>query len=462
MKRSHWRLRLATTGAVMGAVAIMLSNAVPAGAQALTGTYPPRPQIQTGGTPTPVPPSDVVLSLPQDQYLHEGAPTEWWWYMGTLKAGNRTFGFEINAASFQDRGFSFSQISLTDVKNQTHYQRTAPYLVGAPFNGSTWAQSDPTQPWSAALGSPSVLLSGVQVTSPGHGYTKASVSFTGGGGTGATGMAVLNKTGGVEQILVTDQGTGYTKEPTVVVTGDGTGAKGTAYNSYVSATAPASNPTDMSVKALLVDDPTMKQVKYNLNFSQVAKPFWVFGTGVDPLATEASLTANNYYYSLTHLMAKGTITFGGKTYNVHGVTWMDHEYGRFGSADHPVQWILQDFQLANGWTISNAGIVDEGKSPQLNVPFKGYATLESPDGKMYYVASTATPTGGVWTSPSGKTYFTKMQVNIPLFNAKLDATALMKSQEFPGQVPVYEGVAAGKGTFQGKSAAGNAWIEETF
>jgi predicted secreted hydrolase len=459
MRRKNWGLQIVTAAAVMGAVLVVPSTA---GAAQLVTPSPTRPQMQTGGAPTPVPPSDVVLSLPTDQYLHEGAPTEWWWYMGTLKAGNRTFGFEINAASFQDRGFSFSQISLTDVQNQTHYQRTAPYLPGAPFNGSTWAQSDPTQPWSAALGSPSELLSGVQVTSPGHGYTHASVSFTGGGGTGATGTVVLNKTGGVEQVLVTNQGTGYTKEPTVVITGDGTAAKGTAYNSYVSATAPASNPTDMSVKALLVDDPTMKQVKYNLNFSQVGKPFWVFGTGVDPLATQPSLTANNYYYSLTHLMAKGTITFGGKTYNVHGVTWMDHEYGRFGSADHPVQWILQDFQLANGWTISNAGIVDEGKSPQLNVPFKGYATLESPDGKMYYVASTATPTGGVWTSPSGKTYFTKMQVNIPLFNAKLDATALMKSQEFPGQVPVYEGVATGKGTFQGKAAGGQAWIEETF
>jgi predicted secreted hydrolase len=460
MRRKNWGLQLVTAAAVMGAVLVVPSTA--GAAQQLVTPSPTRPQMQTAGAPTPVPPSDVVLSLPADQYLHEGAPTEWWWYMGTLKAGNRTFGFEINAASFQDRGFSFSQISLTDVQNQTHYQRTAPYLAGAPFNGSTWAQSDPTQPWTAALGSPSELLSGVQVTSPGHGYKQASVSFTGGGGTGATGSVVLNKTGGVEQVLVTNQGTGYTKEPTVVITGDGTGAKGTAYNSYVSATAPSSNPTDMSVKALLVDDPTMKQVKYNLNFSQVGKPFWVFGTGVDPLATQASLTANNYYYSLTHLVTKGTITFGGKTYNVHGVTWMDHEYGKFGSADHPVQWILQDFQLANGWTISNAGIVDEGKSPQLNVPFKGYATLESPDGKMYYVASTATPVGGVWTSPSGKTYFTKMRVNIPLFNAKLDATALMTSQEFPGQVPVYEGVASGKGTFQGKAAGGQAWIEETF
>jgi hypothetical protein len=78
------------------------------------------------------------------------------------------------------------------------------------------------------------------------------------------------------------------------------------------------------------------------------------------------------------------------------------------------------------------------------------------------VASTATPVGGVWTCPGSKTYFTKMRVEIPLLNAKLDATALMTSQEFPGQVPVYEGVASGKGTFHAKAAAGHAWIEETF
>src|SRR5665213_838099 len=166
MRRKNWGLQLVTAAAVMGAVLVVPSTGV--AAQATATTYPPRPQIQTGGPPTPVPPSDVVLSLPTDQYLHEGAPTEWWWYMGTLKAGNRTFGFEVNAASFVDRGFSFSQLSLTDVQNQTHYQRTAPYLVGAPFNGSTWAQSDPSKPWTAALGSPSEPLSGVQVTHPGR------------------------------------------------------------------------------------------------------------------------------------------------------------------------------------------------------------------------------------------------------------------------------------------------------
>ena len=176
-----------------------------------------------------------------------------------------------------------------------------------------------------------------------------------------------------------------------------------------------------------------------------------------------SLTDNNYYFSLTHLQAKGTITVGGKKYPVQGMTWMDHEYGAFGSADHPVQWILQDLQLANGWSISNVGSVAAGKTPQLDVPFTGYANLESPDGKMYLVASSVTPTGSTWTSPqSGKTYFTTLNINIPLFNAQITATSLMPSQEFPGSISVYEGVGTAKGTFQGSPTTAKAWIEETF
>jgi predicted secreted hydrolase len=454
-------MQFVTIAAAMGVAVATLSTG--AAAQGTATAYPPLPPIQATGTPTPIPPSNVVLSLPKDMYLHDGAPTEWWWYVGTLHSGSRTFGFEINAASFIKQGFAFSQLSLTDVKNQKHYQRTTPYLPGKAFNGSTWAQSNPAKPWSARLGSATQPLSGVQVTNAGTGYTRADVTFNG-NGKGATGKATLDKNGGIEGILVTNPGTGYTKPPKVVVTGNGSGATATAFNSWVSATAPASNPTkNMHVQGLLVDDPTMTKVKYDLTFSQVGKPFYVWGRGVDPKATHESLSENNYYFSTTQLQAKGTITVGGKKYPVTGVTWMDHEYGSFGSADHPVQWILQDLQLANGWSVSNVGSVGPGKTPQLDVPFTGYATLESPTGQMYLVASTVTPTGSTWTSPqSGKTYFTTLNINIPLFNAQITATSSMPSQEFPGSVSVYEGVGTAKGTFQGSPTTAQAWIEETF
>ncbi|MBC3640969.1 hypothetical protein H8J56_27835, partial [Klebsiella sp. Kps] len=80
----------------------------------------------------------------------------------------------------------------------------------------------------------------------------------------------------------------------------------------------------------------------DLTLSQRGRPMFIFGTGVNPGATGTSVKDNNYYFSLTHLQAKGSITIDGKRIPVKGVTWMDHEYGAFGTAANPVQWILQD------------------------------------------------------------------------------------------------------------------------
>ena len=72
-------------------------------------------------------------------------------------------------------------------------------------------------------------VTGVTVTAGGSGYTSApTVTFTGGGGTGAAGTAVLTADA-VTSVTITNAGTGYTSAPTVAFTGGaGTGAAGTS------------------------------------------------------------------------------------------------------------------------------------------------------------------------------------------------------------------------------------------
>ena len=128
--------------------------------------------------------------MPADQYLHRGAPTEWWWHVGTLKSGDRIFGFEINAAAFSDRGFAFSQVMLTDVANAKHYQRTTLYTPPVGVDFDNWAQHDVTKDWHVGLGSASNCLSTIQVTNPGKGYTSdPTIEITGGGGSQAIAYA---------------------------------------------------------------------------------------------------------------------------------------------------------------------------------------------------------------------------------------------------------------------------------
>ena len=67
-------------------------------------------------------------------------------------------------------------------------------------------------------------LVNIKVTNPGSGYTTApTVSFTGGGGTGATANATVAG-GKVTGFTITNPGSGYTSAPAVVLTGAGTGA----------------------------------------------------------------------------------------------------------------------------------------------------------------------------------------------------------------------------------------------
>lgn len=426
--------------------------------------------LWTGTTmPDPVPEANVVLSMPEDMYRHKDAPTEWWWHIGTLRAGDRVFGFEINAASFVGQGFAMTQVSLSDVDEERHYERTQVYVPKpyGSFDPNTWAEGDPSKDWYARIGDPSWQVGGFSVTDAGSGYTEAPEVKIEGDGNGASAIAVLEGDR-VDQIVLLSPGEGYTESPKVSLTGgDGAGATAVAVPGYVSMTAPQADPSqNMQVQALLVDDKTLEEIEFDLTFSQQGRPFYVFGTGIEPHATAHDISKTNYYFSFTRLAASGTITVNGVEYEVEGTTWMDHEYGYFGgsTSDSRVRWLLQDMQLDNGYTISNAGIIGEGFTPEIGVSVEAYATLQDDEGNLYYVASTVTPVGELWTSPSsGNSYAQQFRVEIPSFGADIVVSTRLQDQEFSlGGAPVYEGTAGAEGVFLGEPVDGDAWIEQAF
>jgi predicted secreted hydrolase len=421
----------------------------------------------TSSAPVPVPASKSAIFMPADQYLHRGAPTEWWWHVGTLQSGDRVFGFEINTAAYSDRGFAFSQVMLTDVANAKHYQRTTLYTPPVGIDFDNWAQHDVTKDWHVGLGSASNCLSAIEVTNPGTGYSSdPTIEITGGGGSQAIAYA-KPVAGEIVTVQLTNPGRGYTSAPSVSISGGcGTGATAKAVHSYVTMDAPWGDPTRaMAVVALLADEATGTEIYFDLMLSQQGPPFIVWGTGVGAMLPPSSgthLQTNNYYYSLTRLAASGSVTIGGEKFAVSGRTWMDHEYGYFGTSAKPVKWILQDAQLDNGWTLSNFATLGESP-PKLNQPTASFVTLQDPAGAMYFQIAVLTPVGRTWTSPaSGITYFMQFKIEIPAFAASLNVSSLVDAQEFPSGrgAGVYEGVAAATGTFAGKPVSGTAWNEQ--
>ena len=86
---------------------------------------------------------------------------------------------------------------------------------------------------SGAASGTSGTITGVTVTNAGYGYRNGSgayaaptVVFSGGGGTGAAGTAVISTNGAITGVTVTDAGSGYTSPPTISFTPSSSGGTG--------------------------------------------------------------------------------------------------------------------------------------------------------------------------------------------------------------------------------------------
>jgi hypothetical protein len=329
------------------------------------------------------------IELPKDQYAHAGAAAEWWWHIGTLKCGDRIFGFEVNAAGFQnDAGkYLLSFLMITDVASGRHYQQITL------FDGtSDWAETDAEKPWKVRLGD-----------------------------IGASGAIAMD--------------------------------------------ARSASPLDMRIQAGFTDAGTNTAISIALDLKQAANrpPLLVWGDGRSPQPVNPHgsdpLQDYNYYYSLTDLAAKGTVQIGDESFDVTGLTWMDHEFGAWPQS---VMWALQDVQLDNGIRLSN--FTKPNTPLKAGTPVESNVTVLWPDGTCTFENSVATPHGPGWKGPSGTLYYPKVDVEIPTLKAHFTVTSLLPGQEFwnPGlpHTQVYEGVAVAHGIFQGHAFSGTAWNEQ--
>jgi predicted secreted hydrolase len=75
--------------------------------------------------PTPAP-GPSTIKLPADQANHPDVDTEWWFLIGTVKSGDRTFGVEVNIARFAN-AIAQSYVKIADVNGGKNYAEVLAY-----------------------------------------------------------------------------------------------------------------------------------------------------------------------------------------------------------------------------------------------------------------------------------------------------------------------------------------------
>ena len=204
---------------------------------------------------------------------------------------------------------------------------------------------------------------------------------------------------------------------------------------------------------------TEPQIGLSLNLQQTRSPILHGDLGLSQKGPE--LGNATYYYSLVGLETTGEITINGKTVNVSGISWMDHEFGTSFLGKGFVGWNWFSLQLEDGTTLV---LYCLRRSDQSCDPETFEGTLVYPDGRQLRVRKadfTWNPTRQ-WTSPgSGATYPSGWHITFPELQIALQVEPLIPNQEFRASFTYWEGAVRVRGQIDGAAVNGHGYVELT-
>ncbi|MEO0998201.1 MAG: lipocalin-like domain-containing protein [Pseudomonadota bacterium] len=167
----------------------------------------------------------------------------------------------------------------------------------------------------------------------------------------------------------------------------------------------------------------------------------------------------SYYYSLTRLDARGTVTTGDGEHAVSGSAWLDREWSTSVLGDDVAGWDWFAIQLDDGHDIMlyRLRLRQGGKSPFSG----GVVVAPSGDVRLRLTARDfeAEP-GRVWRSDAtGARYPVEWRLAIPALDASLTLAARLDQQELDLSVRYWEGAMTVTGRVDGAPVTGVAYTE---
>jgi len=172
----------------------------------------------------------------------------------------------------------------------------------------------------------------------------------------------------------------------------------------------------------------------------------------------------SYYISLTRLETNGEISLDGKTYNVEGVSWMDHEFFSELLDQAQAGWDWFSLEFDDGTELM---LYELRRRDGMVDPYSA-GTYVDTSGRARHLRATdfQLEPGRKWTSPATHaTYPIAWRVSVPSLALTLDVTTPLETQEFVSGTrfaPSYwEGAIRAKGIKLGSPIAGGGYLEMT-
>jgi predicted secreted hydrolase len=172
----------------------------------------------------------------------------------------------------------------------------------------------------------------------------------------------------------------------------------------------------------------------------------------------------SHYYSIPRLKTEGKILLRNRELPVHGISWMDHEFGSNQLREYQVGWDWFSIQLDNGIDLMFYQI--RYKDGKLDPFSSGTIIFQKGDSQHLLLKEFQIESLDQWKSQkSGATYPSEWRIVVPGHQIELMLTPRIKDQELITQestrVTYWEGSVKVEGKYRGQRVRGMGYVELT-
>lgn len=201
------------------------------------------------------------------------------------------------------------------------------------------------------------------------------------------------------------------------------------------------------------------EVSLNLELSSDKAPVIHGRDGVSQKAEGEGRAS--HYYSLSRMETKGSLTIGGRDFDVSGTSWFDHEWATNQLEAHQKGWDWFSLQFEDGTELMlfQIRMDDARRDPHSSGTF---VFEDGSDLKIGQAGFDLEPLAWWRSGKSGGNYPVEWRLAIPALDLDVEIKARFRGQELAAEPAVYwEGAVSASGTRNAKPVKAVGYLEMT-
>jgi len=164
-----------------------------------------------------------------------------------------------------------------------------------------------------------------------------------------------------------------------------------------------------------------------------------------------------YYYSIPRVSVEGTLVRDGQPLQVHGLAWLDREWGSGSLGPQEIGWDWFGLQLGDGSALMFYSLRDrDGTEDRYSA---GTWVDSAAHARPLSRSDVRIEVLGYWTGASGARYPSRWRLLIPAVGVDITVRPVVADQELVTSPRYWEGAVDVSGTRSGRAITGRGYVE---